>query len=405
MPTHDTTPSSRSTLRTPMPRTRRSAVAPLLVLALPLLVACGDKKNADAATTTPPVATIGTENIVVVDTARIQSGPQLSGELSAEKSAAVRAEVPGSVIQTYVEPGQRVTAGTILARIEAGAIAAGERSASIGVAAQEAQAAQAARELERSQRLNAAGAIADRDLENARNANTLAQAQLAAARSTLASAAQALRSATVRAPFAGIVAEKQVSAGDVVLPGAALFTVVDPRSMRLDAAVPAQQLAQVKVGMPVSFTVSGYEGRTFSGRVSRVAPVADPTTRQVRILATIPNEGGTLVGGLFAEGRVSAQSRTALVVPLTAIDQRGAQPAAFRLRNGRIERVPVELGLRDDSRENIELTRGIARGDTLLIGAAQAIGEGAQVRVGRIDDATAAPTAAPKAPRTSSQEP
>ena len=262
--------------------------------------------------------------------------------------------------------------------------------------ASEAQAAQAKKELDRAERLNAAGAIADRDLENTRLQYSTAMAQLANTKSAYAAANKQLRSATVRAPFAGVVAGKVVSAGDVVQPGAALFTVVDPKSMRLEAAVPAGQIGQIRIGMPVAFSVSGYGDRKFTGTVTRVSPVADPTTRQVQILASIPNGAGTLVGGLFAEGRVNTESRNAVVLPATAIDQRGATPSVMRVRGGRAERISVTLGIRDEQRENFEITQGLQRGDTVLLGAAQAIGEGKQVRVSNVNDQVSK-SASPKA--------
>jgi RND family efflux transporter MFP subunit len=181
-----------------------------------------------------------------------------------------------------------------------------------------------------------------------------------------------------------------VSAGDVVAPGMPLFTIVEPGSMRLEAAVPAEQLAAVRVGAPVRFTVSGYPGRAFTGRVVRVSPVADPVTRQVQILATIPNAGNTLVGGLFAEGRVASESRTGLVVPATAVDQRGIAPVAKRLKGGQVEEVTVQLGLRDAATELVEITAGLAAGDTVLLGAAHGISAGTRVVVGRIVDRAAA---------------
>ena len=349
------------------------------------ITACGKKDNANAQAPEQPTL-ITLENISVVDTMRIASGPSLSGELAAEKSAQVRAEVSGSVVQVFVETGQRVAAGTSLARIDATTASAAELSARTGVTASEAQAAQAKKELDRSERLNAAGAIADRDLENARLTYSTAMAQLANVKSAYAAANKQLRNATVRAPFAGVVAAKAVSAGDVVSPGAALFTIVDPRSMRLEAAVPASQIGQIRIGMPVAFSVSGYGDKRFTGAVTRVSPVADPATRQVMILASIPNSAGTLVGGLFAEGRVNAESRSALVLPATAIDQRGATPAVMRLKGGRAERVQVVLGIRDEQRENYEITKGLQRGDTVLVGAALAIGEGKQVRISAVND-------------------
>jgi len=250
----------------------------------------------------------------------------------------------------------------------------------------------AQRNAERANRLLAAGAIAERDAETARSQAQAAQAQLSAAEAQSANAQRLLGNTTVRAPFAGIVGVRSVSTGDVVSVGAAMFTVVDPSSMQLQASVPADQLSQVRVGAPVRFTVSGYPGRTFAGRVTRVAPVADPATKQVQIIASVPNAGNTLVGGLFAEGRVASEGRTALVAPNLAIDQRSTTPAVVRVKNGKVERVNVELGLRDEARERVEIRAGVQAGDTLLIGAAQGISAGTPVRV-------AAPVDAPRVTR------
>ena len=395
------TPMTDTTIRA----TRAASPARPLYLGLLLagvavsVVACGRKETANPQAVEQPTL-ISPENIALVDTMRIASGPSLSGELGAEKEAQVRAEVAGSVVQVFVETGQRVATGTALARIDATTASAAELSARTGVTAQEAQAAQAKKELDRSERLNTAGAIADRDLENARLAYSTAMAQLANVKSAYAQANKQLRNATVRAPFDGVVATKVVSVGDVVQPGAQLFTVVDPKSMRLEAAVPAAQVGQIRIGMPVAFKVSGYGNRSFSGTVKRVSPVADPTTRQVMILASIPNSAGTLVGGLFAEGRVNAELRSAMVLPSTAIDQRGPKPVVMRLRGGRVERVAVTLGIRDDQRENYEIMQGLQRGDTVLLGAAQAIGEGKQVRVTSVNDRSAAAATAKAATGT-----
>ncbi len=391
-----TTMTSITTRALRTPHFRSTALTVLVMAGALTLAGCGKKETSAAAQAPEQPTLITADNIGVVESTTIASGPSISGELLADRSASVRAEVAGSVVQVYVEVGQRVTAGMALARIDATTASAAELSARTGVTATEAQAAQAKKELDRSERLNAAGAIADRDLENARLTYSTTMAQLANVKSAYAQANKQLSNATVRSPFSGVVSAKVVSAGDVVSPGAALFTVVDPKSMRLEAAVPASQIGQIRVGQPVAFSVSGYGDRKFTGTVTRVSPVADPTTRQVQILASIPNSAGTLVGGLFAEGRVNAESRTALVLPATAIDQRGATPAVMRVRAGRVERVTVTLGIRDDQRENFEITQGLQRGDTVLLGAAQAIGEGKQVRVSSVND-QASKAATPKA--------
>jgi RND family efflux transporter MFP subunit len=172
-----------------------------------------------------------------------------------------------------------------------------------------------------------------------------------------------------------------VNAGDVVQPGSAIATVIDPESMRFEGSVPAEEVAALRVGAPVQFAVKGYPGRTFTGQVERVNPAADPQTRQVRVWVSVPNAKGALVGGLFAQGRVATTSRTALTAPMSAVDERGIAPSVMRLKQGSAQKVTVQLGARDPQSDEVEIVSGLAAGDTLLIGAAQGLSEGTRVRV------------------------
>ena len=329
---------------------------------------------------------VGPENVTVVHTEQIRTGPALSGSLTPEKQATIRAEMSAAVLATYAEAGQRVNAGQPLAQLDASVLRDQSVSAKSAVTTAQSSYDIARRNLERNQALEKAGAIAERDLEQARNAVLASSAQLATARAQLANVTKQLDKASVQAPFTGVVSQRQVNAGDVVSPGTALFTVVDPGSMQLEASVPAEALAQVRVGMPVEFKVNGYPTRTFTGHITRVNPTADPATRQVKIVAELPNVGNSLVGGLFAEGRVSSETRTAPLVPLAAVDERGLRPNVIRLRNGRIEKVDVTLGIRDAAAETVEITSGLAAGDTLLLGAARGISPGTPVKVSRPND-------------------
>ncbi len=297
---------------------RRGRLARLGLLgaaALPLIAGCGPSDEPSATPPTEQSVAVGAENFTVVRFDEVRSGPGLSGSLEPERQAAIRAELPGAVMQTFAEVGQRVTAGEVLARIDDRSVRDQALSARSGVTTAQTSYNVAARELERAETLLRAGAIAERNVEIARSQASAAAAQLANARAMQSSANKQLGSAEVRAPFAGVVALRPASAGDIVAPGAPLYTIVDPASMRLEASVPANALALVRVGLPVEFTVNGYPGRRFAGRIIRVSPTADPATGQVKIVAQIPNIGSTLVGGLFAEGRIASESRTALIVP------------------------------------------------------------------------------------------
>ena len=359
----------------------RSYLPTAALLALAVVGACrNNDANADTTVATPPVL-VGPENISIVKAEEIRTGPTLSGAIQAEREATVRAEIPAAVLETYAEPGQRIGAGAVLARLDDSAIRDQELSGRANVATAQNAYDIAQRELERAEALVKAGAIAERDLERARNGALAAQTQLANAKAMHASAANQLRKTRVTAPFAGVISARQANAGDVLSPGTPVFTIVDPSTMRLEASVPAQALSAIRVGLPVEFAVSGYPTRRFTGRVTRVNPTADPATRQVRIIVTIPNAGAALVGGLFAEGRVASETRTAPVVPVVAVDERGVRPSVMRIKNGKVERVEVDLGLRDNQTESVEVSHGLTPGDTVLMGTARGLTPGTPVKV------------------------
>ena len=364
---------------------RRLAAA--LLVALTALAACNGAPEANASAT-PVTIQLGPEGIAVAQMTTVASGPILSGTLVADRTAQIRAEVPGSVLQVFRDPGAVVAAGTSLAKIDDRAISDVFLSARSGLAAAEAAADLAARELARAEKLAAAGAIADRDLENARRANLVATTAMFDARARLAQAQKQVDATNVLTPYAGIVSERFVNPGDVVAPGAPLFVVVDPATMKLEAAIPAEQLATVRVGAPVRFAVTGYPGRTFEGRIASINPAADPQTRQVRLSVRIPNAGNRLVAGLFAEGRVAANAREALTLPAAAVDQRGLSPAVLRLRGGVTEKVEVTLGARDQASDRLEITKGLTAGDTVLVGAALGIAPGTPLQVRAAADST-----------------
>ena len=374
-------------LTQPSDRLKAAALAIVACLA----IACGGKSGSETdSTATDPVQVIGPDNIAIARSDTVRSGPPISGILSAEREARIRAEVAGAIVQTYVEAGQRVSAGTQLAKIDDGVLRDQAGSARSNVTQAQVSADQATRELQRSRTLVAAGAIAERDVETAQRAEVSAQAQLADARSRLANAEKNLQNTTIRSPFAGVIAEKSVNPGDIVAPGAALFTVIDPRSLRLEASVPTSALGDIRIGAPVTFSVNGFSDRLLEGRVTRINPMVDPQTKQVSLLASVPNTSGTLVAGLFVEGRVDSEKRLGVMVPEQAVDQTAVAPFVIRLRNGRIEKVLVELGVRDQGAEAFEIKSGIASGDTVLLGAARGISAGSQVTVSAPRDAAAA---------------
>ena len=343
-------------------------------------VACG-RKAPVATDTTPPPANIAADNIAIADTALVEKGPSLSGTLVPERAAQLRAQVAGALQGLYVEEGAAVSAGQTVALIDTLSLAEAARSARLQLTSSQLADDVARRNHERSTTLHTAGAIADRDLELAHNQAVAADAALADARSRLTTAEHQLANAIVRAPFAGVVSERPASAGDVLQAGSPILTIVDPTELRLEASVPADELATLRVGAKVEFTVTGSSGESFTGRVARINPQVDPATRQVRLYVSVPNANRALASGAFAQGRVAVTSARALTVPLNALDTKAAVPSVKRIHNGLVESVAVTLGVRDDVAERVEILKGLSAGDSVLVGAVLGTPVGAAVRV------------------------
>jgi membrane fusion protein (multidrug efflux system) len=362
--------------------------------ALAALLACGRKSAEEPAAPRP--VTLSPENVAVVAERTLRSGPGISGTLRAKREAALRAEVGGAVLEVLAEAGERVEPGRTLARIDASSLQDALLAARSGVAAATNALKVAEADARRARTLAEAGATAVQQAEQAEAAVEGARAQLADAQARLAVAEQQVGKTRVRAPFRGVVAQRQVSAGDVVAPGAPLFTVIDPSRLQLEASIPAARLAEARPGMPVEFEVTGFQGVVFRGEIERVAPAVDAATGQVRIYVDVRNEDGRLISGLYAEGRVAASSQSAPAAPLAAVDTTSDPPTVMRVVHGKAETVPVELGVRDDVAGAVAITSGAAPGDVLVLGSARAtLADGAPVEV----------AAAPEARRARAEKP
>jgi membrane fusion protein (multidrug efflux system) len=362
---------------------RRAATAVTLISSV-ALSACGGRAEsaAPASESETAVVLLAAENISTASVQQISSGPVISGQLTPAREASVRAQVGGSIVALTVDRGETVRAGAEVARISSRDLEAARSSAQVAVRSVESALAVARSEAERTRALVAGGALASRDLEQAQNTVSAAEAQVAAARARLSSVEQQIDDTSVKAPFAGVVSARPASVGDVVSPGGELLTIIDPSSMRLEASVPSDQVPQLRPGATVRFTIRGIPG-DFTGTIDRINPTADPVTRQVSCFVTLPNTGGRLIAGLFAEGRVESVTREGIVVPLSAVDETGTRPVVTRIRDDKAEVVPVTLGVRQSETELVEVTEGVQVGDTVIVGSARNVTTGTPIRIVR----------------------
>ncbi|MCL4676087.1 MAG: efflux RND transporter periplasmic adaptor subunit, partial [Pararhodobacter sp.] len=221
-------------------------------------------------------------------------------------------------------------------------------------------------QLERVRALVERGVTTSASLDEAQNAVTQARASLDALQDQVASAELRLLHATVRAPFAGIVASRSVEPGQYVGPGTPLVSIVDLRTVELRANAAVADGALLRQRQAVIVTVDGIEGRTFDGVVSRINPVAQEGTRTVPVYITIDNPDGVLLGGMFATAQVVIESAVdAIALPTVALREDAEGPYVLRVVDDRLERAGVETG-GTWSGSLTRITQGLAVGDRVI---------------------------------------
>jgi RND family efflux transporter MFP subunit len=309
---------------------------------------------------------VAPEDTVTIQSNALASGPVITGSIQPERRADLRAEVSAFVVQVLKENGEAVHKGDVLVRLDETSIRDSVNSADEATRASAQSLEQASRMLERQKTLRASGMTSAQALEDAEIRRNNAQSDLAAAKSRAVAARQQLHRTEVRAPFDGIVSERKVSNGDTAAIGKELIKVIDPTSMRFEGLVSADKIGVVKVGQPVQFRINGYPGQSFAGKVKRVDPAANAVTRQVEVLVDFAEKSQARVAGLYAEGRIEAESTSTLMIPSSALVQNGDNSYAWRLKGKTLVKAPVTVGIRDERSGNFQIVGGLANGDVVM---------------------------------------
>jgi RND family efflux transporter MFP subunit len=385
------------------------------LLALTTLTSgCGSETPAAAAAAPPAEPT-------AVATAAVESRPierhlRVTGSLVADEQAEVSAELAGRVTATPIERGTRVPAGAVLVRISASETSAqlqeaeanaGQIEARLGLTAGQtfdpkrvpevlnAQASLSLAEAEfgRIQSLLDQKVVSQSEWEQRRTQVEAARQQykvalnvaeqsyrsLQAARARVALANKSLADTTVRAPFAGLVAERAVSVGDYVTKGARVATVVSIDQLRVELSVPEQAIAQIKVGQPVRLTVDAYPGEQFAATVRFVSPSVRVDQRALTVEAVAPNKDGRLKPGLFATALIQQGAPTpALTVPESSVETVSGTSRVYVVKDGKVEERIVTLGQKVDSR--LEIASGLAGNEVVVAEPRGRITDGMAVR-------------------------
>ncbi len=334
------------------------------------LSACGGAtdagKDKTAKADTGPALLLVPEDLHTVKSNVLSTGPVITGSVQPERRADLRAEVQAVVSQMIKENGDVVHRGDLLVRLDDTAIRDALASATTSVRSTTVALEQAERQYQRMLTLKNSGMVSVQQLDDAENRRSGAQSDLEAAKSREVLARQQLTRTEVRAPFDGIVSDRKASNGDTVQIGKELIKVIDPNSMRLEGLVSADAIGRVNTGEPVMFRVNGYGDQQFLGKVRRVNPAANATTRQVEVLVDFADKKQPKLAGLYAEGRIESESSAHLTIPATALVREGDRAFAWQVKSGALHKVPLSIGERDDRSGDFIVKNGLAEGDQLI---------------------------------------
>ncbi len=334
---------------------------------------------------------IAAEDLHTVRNSALSSGPSITGSVQPERRADLRAEVSAVVLQVLKENGDVVRRGDLLVRLDDTAIRENLASAEAASRAAGQSFDQAERQFQRMVTLRKSGMASTQATEDAETRRNNAQSDLEAAKTRAAQARQQLQRTEARAPFDGIVSDRKVSAGDTAQIGKELVKVIDPASMRLEGLISADNVGSVKAGQSVSFRVNGYGDQEFSGKIRRVNPSANATTRQVEVLVDFVDKKQPKLAGLYAEGRVETESNSGLTIPATALVRDGDKSSAWRVQGNAIKKVTLDVGDRDPRSGEYLLRAGLADGDRLIRHPSATLKDGQKIEMAT---AVAAPTKA-----------
>jgi len=302
-----------------------------------------------------------------------------TASLEALAEAQVVAKTSGVALQVLVEEGQAVEAGQALVRLD-------PDRARLNVAQSEAQMRKLENNYRRAEQLFAQQLISAGEHDQLRH-------DLESARATYNLARLELSYTTVTAPIPGVIASRSIKTGNFVQINTPIMRIVDDSRLEATLNVPERELATLKAGQPVRMQVDALPGKTFEGRVDRVAPVVDAGSGTFRVITAF--EGTPMLQpGMFGRFRIDYDQRAdVLTIPRIALLDDEGEPAVYVAREAVAVRTPVELGHLDAG--FVEIRSGLGLGDRVVVAGKAALRDGSALQViGEEAPAVAAASAA-----------
>jgi membrane fusion protein (multidrug efflux system) len=347
----------------------------LFLLMLAAAGGCTKTEDASVSSKPPPAPPVK----VSLVTAAATDTPDLltlTGTVTPNWRSEVTADTQGKVINVLVERGQRVKLGQPCVSLDVRSAALSAREAQANLSAAKAQRELADTECARTKSLLDKGAITKEEYDRQENQCTTALSSVAAAEARVQLMSKSVGDGVIYAPYNGIVTERDVSPGEWVNPGKALFTLVDDDPLRIDLSVPEAAVAQLSLNQRVDVVAVAYPDKTFHASITRIGAEIGKS-RALTVEATF-DKGTDLLPGMFAEARVQIGTTKRPVLPADAVVRRGKAWHAFVADKGELSDRIVQLGPSMD-KDHVSILQGVAANEKVVAKVTDQVVDGAKV--------------------------
>jgi len=346
----------------------------LMLLGALSLVGCSNQETR----TVPSPETVRNIPVLAVQQAHVPDLLEAVGTVRAAQTSDVASQMMGNIVEIRAHEGDHVQHGQVLAVIDdSQPRAALDRATAADLAAREqlvgadSDLALAESTMKRYQNLYEKKSVSPQEFDEVKARQQaalarrdMAQAGQAQAQAALSQARTSLDYTRIRAPFNGVLTEKKADVGTLASPGLAIFTVEDVHRYRLEATVNENDLQYVRTGEQVAVAIDALGNEALKGKVAQIVPAADPASRTFLVKIEIPPDL-RLRSGLFGRAQFSRGARQALLIPRSAVVERGQLQGIYVLDQNKVASLRY-ITLGKTSGAEVEVLAGIQDGERVV---------------------------------------
>jgi len=322
--------------------------------------------------------------VTTVQKGNIKKTLRLTGNIEPWESVNIMPDISGKVKKIYVDNGDYVNKGQILAELDTRSIALMSQQAKAALSVAESNYNDASKNWDRIKTLFERGTVSSQQYEKAQLGYEAAKAQLEQAKASLDIAQYQLDVSIMKAPFSGIIASKNMNEQETINPmmpgGQGVLTLADLSKVKVHTAIPENQFRNVSPGLEAFLNVDAYPDEVFTGIVSKIDPTADPMSRTFGVEIVVPNENMLLRSGMFARVNLTIKEKTdVILIPVECVVKTPDENFVFVIENSVAHRRDITLGLAES--RMIEIIDGLQAGEHVVTVGKEMLKDGSLVQI------------------------